>query len=94
VRIRVSLKAYNQEQADIFICIIAMGYVIPEAARGFYLPGGDMAIDKFDYEVDKAFERLTPGQQAAIMDGRFRIVSNMIEVTPGIWTRRGKETNA
>jgi hypothetical protein len=69
--IKVNMDAYNREQADLEICILAFGTV--RGSREFFLPRGEMACDAFDQAVEEAWERLTPNQQAAIMDGRFSI---------------------
>jgi len=69
--IKVSVEAYEREQADLEICVMAFGTV--RGSREFFMPGGDMACDAFDQAVDEAWDRLTPNQQAAVLDGRFSI---------------------
>ncbi|MGA2412739.1 MAG: hypothetical protein ABSG46_20445 [Candidatus Binataceae bacterium] len=73
----IDMTAFNREQADIEICILAYGTV--KGSREFYMPRGEMATDAFDRELDEAWNRLTPNQQAAILDGRF-------SMKVGTWT--------
>lgn len=68
-KIVLDLTGYHQSQADIELCCIALGFTT--GSRSFYMPQGDMASDDFDRMEEEAWERLTPGQQKAILNGQF-----------------------
>jgi hypothetical protein len=69
--IHLDMKAYNQSRRDLEICILAVGKV--KGSREMMMPSGEMATDAFEDIFEEAWNRLTPGQQAAVMDGRFSL---------------------
>jgi hypothetical protein len=83
--IRIDFSPAFQSRNDILTCILAFGTVIPPEAREFWLPQGEMAQEAFAEEVEQAWARLTPGQAAAVMDGRFKLRAVR---TPRAHTRR------
>lgn len=63
-----------QQERDIELLCLAFGHVAAdETTKEFMLPHGEMACDMFDREVDEAFERLTPRQQTAMLNGQFQL---------------------
>jgi hypothetical protein len=69
--IRIDFSPSYQAERDLEICLLAFGKV--SGSRNFWLPQGEMACDAFDDEVAEAWNRLTPGQQNAVIKGQFTL---------------------
>ena len=70
-KVRVDFSHVEEIAEAIKLCVLAFGRV--EGSRSFFLPSGEHAQDAFDREVDAAWKKLSPKQQKAVLDGRFKI---------------------
>jgi hypothetical protein len=71
--IRIDFRPAFQHERDITLLCMAFGHTDDPITNAIMLPRGEHAQDMFDEEVNAAFERLTPNQQAAVLRGQFQL---------------------
>jgi hypothetical protein len=71
--IKIDFTPCAEREADLRLLCLAFGHTDDPITAQLMLPHGQMAQDAFEQAVDAAFERLTPKQQAALLQGVFQL---------------------